>query len=124
MKNLFKFKCKFNFLKNNSLKTLFIIVSLLLPLSYSQITLSANFKENDKVSVKCHVSLVDGNDIISFWSVQQNRLGELKDNIVGKKVTTSTSNQRIKIYKAYECALEDNDFKTSKARLLDSKTPR
>lgn len=86
--------------------------------------LSADKSENVKVAVKCHVLLVGGKEMISFWSIQQNQLKKLKDNIIGKKTLPLESKHRIKIYQAFECVLEDDEFNSSKARLLDSKTPR
>ena len=111
-----------NFFERRSIKALPLVVSFLLPLIYSQLAISAS--DNNKVNIKCYVSLVNGNEIISFWSVSQNKMQKLKDNIIGKKVQPVNSKKKVKIYKAYECVLEDNTFESSKARLLDNKTPR
>lgn len=120
MKNMYSS----NFFKNSNVKLFVCAMSLLLPLTYSQVALSADNIANSKVAIKCHVLLVGGKEVISLWSVQQKKLQKLKDNIVGKKIRTPKSKQKIEIYQAYECVLEDDEFKSSKARLLDSKTPR
>ncbi len=125
MRRLFRLKCRFNFLKKGKLKLLSMVVSLVLPLMHSQMALAAvDNHNNSKVSAKCHVLLVGGNEIISLWYIQQKQLKKLKDNIVGKKVLPQQSIQRIKIYQAFECVLEDDTFQSGKARLLDSQTPR
>jgi len=124
MKNSLRSKFSFDFLKNGKLLTSTFIVSMFLLTTYSQIALSANKQNSAKVAVKCHVLLVDGKQMISLWSIQQNQLKKLKDNIIGKKILPLESIQRVKIYQAYECVLEDDAFESTKARLLDSKTPR
>lgn len=125
MRYLFRLKCRVGFIKKDKLKVLSMVVSLVLPLTYSQIAFSAaDNHKNNKISAKCHVLLVGGNEIISLWSIQQKQLKKLKDNIIGKKILPQQSIQRIKIYQAFECVLEEDTFQSSKARLLDSKTPR
>jgi len=125
MKKTCEFYILLSTFSRNHLKALPLAMSLLLPLTFSQIALSADGNhETNKVPAKCHVSLIDGNEVISFWSVQQKKLSKLKDSIVGKKAYSPQSNSRIKIYKTFECVLDDDDFKSRKARLLDSKTPR
>lgn len=115
----------FRIFDNNHLKFLPVVISTLLSLTFSQVALSANeIKETNKVSVKCHVLLVDGNEAISLWSIQLKKLNKLKDNIVGKKVHTAKSKHKVKISKAFQCVLDDDDFQSSIARFLDSQTPR
>ncbi len=120
MKNI----CSFKFLRNNHFELLVCAISLLLLLTYSQMALAANNNDNRKVAAKCHVVLVGGTEAISFWTIQQKKLQKLKDNIVGKKIQPLGSTQKISIYQAFECVLEDGAFQSTKARLLDSKTPR
>jgi hypothetical protein len=79
---------------------------------------------NKKVSAKCHVVLVDGNEIIKFWQIKPEGLSKLANHIVGSQVTKQKSRNRVKIYKAYECVLERDKFTSLKAQSLDKKTPR
>jgi hypothetical protein len=124
-----KKSCGINFIfstfDSNHLKFLLLAISLLLPLTYSQFALSADVsRETNKVSAKCHVLLVDGNEAISLWSVQQKELETLKNNIVGKKIHIAKSKDRVKISQSFQCVLDDDEFKSSIARFLDSQTPR
>jgi hypothetical protein len=79
---------------------------------------------NKKVNAKCHVALIDGNEIIQFWLTKPERLSKLANYIVGKKVMKQKSLEKVKIYKAYECVLEGHEFTSLKAQSLDKKTPR
>jgi len=79
---------------------------------------------NKNVNAKCHVALVDGKEIIQFWNIKSKDLSKLAKHIAGKKVTKQKSQDKVKIYKAYECVLERDNFTSLKAQSLDKKTPR
>lgn len=81
-------------------------------------------KENKKVDVKCFVELVGGGERVSFWNVSQNKVSILSKSIIGRKVMVPNSKQKVKIYKVYECVLLRDDFKGSKAKIVDAKTAR
>jgi len=79
---------------------------------------------NKKVDAKCHIALIDGNEVIQFWQTKSEGLSKLANHIVGKKVTKQKSLDKVKIYKVYECVLESDKFTSLKAQSLDKKTPR
>jgi hypothetical protein len=83
-----------------------------------------NTEKNKQVNAKCHVSLINGNEDILLYRIKAKKYPKLSENIVGKKVTTSTSNKKIKIYKVHQCVLDDEAFSHSRAKLLDEKTMR
>jgi len=88
-------------------------------------TTSANKKpqENIKqVNAKCHVALIDGSEEILLYRIAIEKYRKLADSIVGSKVSTSTSNKKIKVFRAYECVLEDDAFTSRKAQSLDRNT--
>ncbi len=81
-------------------------------------------KENKKISAKCHVALIDGSEVIIFSRIQADKLQKLAGKVVGKKVLTAKSLDKIKVYRAFQCVLADDDFTSLKARTLDEKTAR
>jgi len=80
--------------------------------------------ENKKVSAKCHVSLIDGSEVIIFNRVQLDKLNNLARKVEGKRVSTPKSLDKIKVYRAFQCVLADDDFTNSKAQAIDEKTAR
>lgn len=81
-------------------------------------------KKDKKVDVKCFVELVGGGDMVSFWNVSTSKASSLSKSITGRKVMVPNSKQKVKIYKAYECALLKDDFTGSRAKSVDAKTAR
>lgn len=77
-----------------------------------------------KVNAKCHVTLLDGSETVIFWRTQPKKLSKLVNNIVGQKVATHKSLEKMKIYKAFQCVLDGDDFTSFQARSIDEKTPR
>ena len=114
---------------NTFIKTLPLLT--LLAFSYSvsakapakalaQAAAQAPAQEDKKVDAKCFVELFGGGEQIIFWHIPSKKLPNLVSSIVGKKVPTNTSKQKVKIYKAYECVLQKDDFASSKAKALDA----
>lgn len=81
-------------------------------------------ENNIKVNAKCHVALIDGSDSIIFYRIHSDKFHKLEGKIVGKKVLTQKSPEKIKIYRAFECVLDKDDFTQSNSKLLDKKTER
>lgn len=80
-------------------------------------------QENIKqVNAKCHVALIDGSEEILLYRIAIEKYRKLANSIVGSKVSTSKSNKKIKVYRAYECVLEDDAFTSRKAQSLDRNT--
>ncbi|PKG86440.1 hypothetical protein CXF85_01690 [Colwellia sp. 75C3] len=83
-----------------------------------------NIDKGKKVTAKCHVVLVGGNETIIFHRIKPEKLSLLTNSIVGKKVSTQKSPDKIKVYRAFECVLDKEKFTSIKARSLDRMTPR
>lgn len=81
-------------------------------------------KEDKKVDAKCFVELVGGGEMVSFWNVSRNKVSILSKSITGRKVMVPNSKQKVKIYKALECVLLNDDFTGSKAKMVDATTAR
>jgi hypothetical protein len=81
-------------------------------------------EKNKIVNAKCHVSLVDGSEAIIFYRLKSNDFPRLSNKIVGKKVLTQKSINKIKVYQVFECVLEQNEFTSSNSQSLDKKTER
>lgn len=81
-------------------------------------------EKNKIVNAKCHVALVDGSEAIIFYRLQSEHFSKLTKKIVGKKVLTQESIKKIKVYKAYECVLEQDSFTKASTQSLDKKTER
>jgi hypothetical protein len=81
-------------------------------------------EEHKKVDAKCHVTLVDGSEAVIMWRTQPKKLSKLVNSVVGQKVATHKSLEKIKIYKAFQCVLDGDDFTSFQARSIDEKTPR
>ncbi len=101
-----------------------------IPLSAVLLVFSANIeaktsvKQDKKVDAKCFVELIGGGETITFWNIPSKKLSVLAKSIIGHKVTTAGSRQKVKIYKAHECVLLKGDFKGSRAKIIDAKTAR
>lgn len=83
-----------------------------------------SIEKNKKVNAKCHVTLVDGSEAVIFWRTQPKKISTLVNNIVGQKVGTHKSLEKIKIYRAFQCVLDGEDFSSFQARTIDEKTAR
>lgn len=81
-------------------------------------------EKNKKVNAKCHVSLIDGSEAIIFYRIQSDKFPKLANKIVGKRVLTQKSIEKIKIYRTYECVLDEDNFTSTNSQSLDKKTER
>jgi hypothetical protein len=81
-------------------------------------------EKNKTVNAKCHVSLVDGSEAIIFYRLKSDDFPRLSKKIVGKKVLTQKSINKIKVYQVFECVLDQNEFTNSNSKSLDKKTER
>lgn len=112
------------------MKNIFISItcSFVLFLSAAQTTTAANTEneslaaDNDKVTAKCHLVLIDGNEGIFFWRLSPKRFSNMSEWVVGRKVLPENSIEQVQVYKVHECVLEENEFTAVKAQLLDEKT--
>ncbi|MGB0937203.1 MAG: TapY2 family type IVa secretion system protein [Colwellia sp.] len=77
-----------------------------------------------KVDAKCYVQMIDGSHTISLWRIKEKSLYNLAQKINGKKIRVIGKKEKMKIYKAKECALETELFLDDNAKKLDENTPR
>lgn len=77
-----------------------------------------------QVVMKCHVVLVNGNEAIAFWRTPQKKPKYMKRWVVGRKILPQKSTEKVKIYSAHQCVLENEAFSNTKSQLLDEKTER
>ncbi len=110
------------------MKRVLSLISLLVFFS-SVITANAQdklLKLNEKaVDAKCYVELVGGKDTVSLWSVKPSQLNKLASTIVGQEILLTPQhqqaykNKRATIYKAKQCVLEEDEFTSPRARIMD-----
>lgn len=106
-------------------KNVFKITPLVALLMFSLvIEAKPSDKKDKKVDVKCFVELVGGGETISFWNIPTSKVANLAKSITGHKVSVPNSKQKMKIYKAHECALLKDDFTGSRAKIVDAETAR
>lgn len=86
---------------------------------------------NEKaVNVKCFVELVGGGETISLWSVKPSVLKKFPQTIIGQEILLIPSykytgnEKKATIYKAKQCLLEDKQFRSPRARVMDKEFPR
>ncbi len=108
----------------NYLKTLFFVSFCSFTVYFMTGVVSKSFAADNKISVKCHVSLIDGSQNISFWDIHQKHLRKLSQRVVGTKVRKTATREMVSIFKVYECLPEGEEFSSKAAQLLESKTPR
>ncbi|MBU2869397.1 TapY2 family type IVa secretion system protein [Colwellia sp. E2M01] len=114
------------------MKNLMILTSCVVLITFSSFNVIAFSPNNEdkksnsseRLSVKCHVTLIDGNETISLWRLSPEEYSILKESAVGKYVTPHSSNKEVKISKVNECALESEKFTAFSAKQLDKKLPR
>jgi len=112
------------------MKSFFISITCVFSLFLftAQATTSENIKNEplaaagDKVTAKCHLVLIDGNEGIFFWRLSPQRFANMTGWVVGRKVLPENSTEQVQVYKVHECVLEENEFTAVKAQLLDEKT--
>jgi len=80
--------------------------------------------KNIWITAKCHVALIDGSEAIIFHHIKSKNFHKLKSSVAGQKVLTQKSPKKIKVYKASECVMDEDDFISVKAQALDKKTER
>lgn len=73
-----------------------------------------------KVDVKCHIELLGGEQTIYLAQVKQKKLKNLVNILKNRRIITSTSTDKKKVYKVFECVLNDETFKSAQARQLFS----
>lgn len=100
-----------------------IPVASLLILSFV-IEAKSSATPDKKVDAKCFVELVGGGETVAFWNISSKKLSGLSKSIVGRKVVVANSKQKVAVYKAHECALLNDDFLGSRAKIVDAETAR
>ena len=90
----------------------------------SNLNAQSSSKQVKKVDAKCFVELVGGGESIAFFNITEKKLATLSQSIVGYKVAQRGTKQKVNIYKAHECTLLKDDFKSKKAQRVDAKIAR
>ncbi len=77
------------------------------------------------VDAKCYVELIGGKDTISLWLVKPSQLKALASTIIGQEILLTPQHQQAyknkiaTIYKTKQCVLEEDDFTSPRARIMD-----
>ena len=91
-------------------------------LSTSVLAKQVDKEEGKTVEAKCHIELFGGGETIHFIVINEHRFKTLPQQLVNRSVLTQLSDKKRKIYKVNECTLLNDDFKSSRAQLMDSET--
>ncbi len=76
------------------------------------------------VEMKCHVEFLGGGESIHFINTTRYSPSQLRQRLVGEKISTSMEKAAQEIYKVKECTKFEKDFRTEKAKSLDENTVR
>jgi len=74
---------------------------------------------NEAISVKCHLTFINGHEDIIFWRIKADQVATWSKDIVGKKIESSGFKGKVKIYKVFECISTKGTFTSNQAKLLD-----
>lgn len=74
---------------------------------------------NEPISVKCHLTFINGHENIIFWRIKADQVATWPKDIVGKKIESSGFKGKVKIYKVFECISTKGTFTSNQAKLLD-----
>jgi len=102
---------------------LLITLSLLSLMTYA---LNGNAQRNEqdlisvkKIKVKCYVQLYGGNETIVYHMIKAKKISSLEKTLVNKKVMTTTSINKEKIYQVNECVPYVEKFTNNNANLIE-----
>ena len=90
----------------------------------AQAAVAMSYIEKNRHKVKCYVELEDRRSIISLWVIKHKRLSEHQSAIIGRRVLTQNSLNKLSIIKTHECVFASQHFTSAQARQLDSNTAR
>ncbi|WP_372869773.1 TapY2 family type IVa secretion system protein [Shewanella sp.] len=96
------------------------LITLLLAVMVASIPVVALAKKQD---YKCFVNLMPKGDKVVFYRWDVNEANRISSNLAGKQLRDSDGN-RVYIKKVVECVPLNNDFMSSRAQEVDSKTLR
>lgn len=112
-------------MKNTSILISFIAITALSLANVVNAKEETAELDEQSVYAKCFVELVGGSETISFWLVKPSALKTLSNLIVGKETLLvlnaqkKGSNKKATIYKAKQCVLETDQFRSPRARVMD-----
>ncbi|ARD45415.1 TapY2 family type IVa secretion system protein [Colwellia sp. PAMC 21821] len=104
-------------------KIFFISLIVLFNTSFST-TAATKAAKNYNVDAKCHVELVNGEEMIYFASIKESKINKLVDTLPNRKIPTHFSREKLQVKRAFECVLMDAKFISSKANEFFDKQPR
>jgi hypothetical protein len=95
-------------------------------LSYSSIANQPvkSSKQAKKVEAKCHVELFGGNETIYFRMINSEDLSKLANRVINRKILTTFSGEKKKIYKVHECVYATASFTLTKSQNIDKRMMR
>ena len=94
-----------------------IYISLLL-LTFFSFTSEAKNIDQQKIDVKCHVELHGGKQVIYLAYIKEKKLAGLDKSLINRKILTAGSNEKMTVYKVFECKRSEDQFASSKANKL------
>ncbi len=104
------------------------IFSVSLVLIFTAISTFANTQnksiKNKSINAKCHVVLTNGREDILLYRIKANDFKTLTQRVNGTIVATGKSNIKVSVSKVYECAIGEEEFSSTRAKLLDKNLPR
>ena len=74
----------------------------------------------DTQAVKCHVTLFGGNQTIYYGVLLKAPMKQVAEELKGRKILTTLSTEKQKVYEVHECVLHEKKFKGTKARYIES----
>jgi len=104
-------------------KIFFISLIVLINTSFST-TAATKAAKNYNVDAKCHVELVNGEEMIYLASIKEGKINKLVDTLPNRKIPTHLSREKQQVLRAFECVLMEEKFISSKANELFDKQPR
>jgi hypothetical protein len=76
------------------------------------------------VNAKCHVVLANAKEDILLYRLKANKLKSLPQRVSGTKVTTLNSKNKVSVLKVHECVVDEKEFSSARAKLLDKNFAR
>ena len=74
----------------------------------------------EKQDVKCHVSLLGGNQTIFFGLLKKQSMQAVALDLERKMIMTTISAKKQKVYEVFECVLQEQKFSNANARMIES----
>jgi len=77
-----------------------------------------------EIEYKCHIELLGGLQTIHFISARNKSVNEIEQLLIGRKVVTTVSKNKLPIYKVVECTGLYDKFNEKTSNALDENVVR